>query len=149
MIVFPNPREKRKICTEEQLLVFTQCFCPEGHNLITENAKFDEFDGILLRISNAFGEGYVALSSVYGCKTRVAVGIKLEEGDTYTLSCPKCKAELPVYTKCHCGGDIFVLFLDKEPSFDSFIGACSRIGCTNSYIQIGEEIITTARLEAL
>jgi len=146
MLVTPNPRQKRKICSDDKLLVFTDCYCPNGHNLVTENARFNEFNGILLKISDDKSDGYVALSSVYGCKTRVAVGIKLIEGNEYKLSCPECNTELPVYSKCHCGGKIFVLFLDKEAKFDSFVGACNRIGCTNSYIQIGEELITSARL---
>lgn len=149
MLVTPNRMQKGKICDKEKLLVFTACYCPNGHNLVTENARFDEFNGILLKISDKNEEGYVALNSVYGCKTRVAVGIKLIEGKQYKLSCPECNTELPVYSKCFCGGDIFVLFLDKEASYNSFIGACNRIGCTNSYIQIGEELITSARLATL
>ena len=149
MMVFPNPREKRKICSEEKLLVFTECFCPNGHNLVTENAKFNEFNGILMKISSEEEEGYVALSSVYGCKTRVAVGIKLKEGKKYTLKCPECNIDLPIYAQCHCGGGIFTLFLDKEIRFDSFVGACNRIGCENSYIQIGAELITSVRLETI
>ena len=149
MLVFPNPKQQREICTEENLLVFTECYCPNGHNLITGNAKFDEFDGILLKISKGKEEGHVALSTVYGCKSRIAVGIKLIEGDQYKLSCPECGVGLPVFSKCHCGGDIFAIFLDKSTKYDSFVGACNRIGCTNAYIQIGKELITSARLEAI
>ena len=149
MLIFPNPRKDRIICSQENLLVFTECFCPNGHNLISENARFDEFNGILLEITDNQNKGFIALSSVYGCKIRVAVGIQLVEGQKYKLSCPRCSQQLPIYSKCHCGGDIFVLFLDKESKFDSFVGACNRIGCKNSYIQIGEEIITSARLASM
>jgi hypothetical protein len=146
MLVFPNPREQRKICSEENLLVFTECYCPNGHNLVTSNARFNEFDGILLKISQGEYEGHIALSAVYGCKSKVTVGIQLKKGEKYKLSCTECEVELPVYSKCHCGGDIFALFLDKNANYDSFVGACNRIGCTNAYIQIGKEIITSARL---
>ena len=149
MMVFPNPKKNRKICEDEELLVFTKCYCPNGHNLVTRNAKFNEFNGILLKISKGKKEGHIALSSVYGCKTRVAVGINLKEGEKYKLSCPECDVALPIFSKCHCGGDIFTLFLDKSAKFDSFVGLCNRIGCTNSYIQIGKELITSARLEAI
>ena len=135
--------------SEENLLVFTECYCPNGHNLVTSNARFDEFDGILLKISQGEHEGHVALSSVYGCKLRVAIGIQLKEGELYKLSCTECGLELPVFSKCHCGGDIFALFLDKNIKYDSFVGACNRIGCANAYIQIGKELITSARLEAI
>ena len=89
------------------------------------------------------------MSSVYGCKSRVAVGIQLKEDEQYKLSCPECGVEFPILSKCHCGANIFSLFLDKQSSFDSFVGACSRIGCTNSYIQIGKELITSVRLETI
>lgn len=148
-MVFPNPKKERKICDDENLIVFTECYCPNGHNLVTSNAKFNEFNGILLKISKGEQEGHVALSTVYRCKSRIALGIDLNEGEQYKLCCPECGAELPIFTKCHCGGDIFALFLDKNASFDSFIGACNRIGCTNSYIQIGKELITSARLESI
>lgn len=149
MMIFPNSKEKRTICNEEKLLVFTECYCPNGHNLVNSNAKFNEFNGILLKISKDNKEGHIALSPVYGCKTRIAVGIKLQDGEKYTLSCTECNTILPVFTKCYCDGDIFTLFLDKETKFDSFVGACGRIGCENSYIQIGEELITSARLETI
>jgi len=149
MLVFPNPKEKRTICNQEKLLVFTACYCPNGHNLVTENAKINEFNGILLEISDDENTGYVALSPVYGCKTRIAVGIKLQDGKQYKISCTECHVELPTYSECHCGAHIFALFLDKESSYHSFVGACNRIGCENSYIQIGEELITSARLQEL
>ncbi|MCY1721099.1 hypothetical protein OU798_12145 [Prolixibacteraceae bacterium Z1-6] len=149
MLIFPNPKKHRPICDEEKLLVFTECYCPNGHNLITKNARFNEFDGILLKISKGEKTGQIALSPVYGCELRVAIGIELTEGTQYNLSCPECDAALPIFSKCHCGGDIFALFLDKEVKFDSFIGACNRVGCANSYIQIGKELITSARLEAI
>ena len=149
MMVFPNPKKHRKICNEEKLLVFTECYCPNGHNVVTGNARFNELDGILLKISKANEEGHIALSSVYGCKSKVAIGIKLEEGEQYKLSCTECGEALPVFSKCHCGGDIFALFLDKNINYDSFVGACNRIGCTNAYIQIGKELVTSARLQRI
>jgi len=149
MLVFPNHRGKKKICEEDKLLVFTECYCPNGHNLVTSNARFNDFDGILLKISKEEQEGHIALSSVYGCKTRVVVGIQLKKGVQYKLSCTECGVQLPFFSKCHCGGDIFALFLDKNINYDSFVGACNRIGCTNAYIQIGKELITSARLEKL
>jgi len=148
-MVFPNPKRHSKICSEDKLLVFTECCCPNGHNLISGNAQFNELNGILLKIGKDNKEGHIALSPVYGCKSWMAIGIKLKEGEQYKLSCPECDTVLPVFSRCHCGGDIFVLFLEKEAKFDSFIGACNRIGCTNSYIQIGQELITTVRQEAM
>ena len=148
-MIFPNHKKQTTGCDEEKILVFTECYCPNGHQLITGNARFNEFDGILLKIEKGDETGHIALSPVYGCHFRVSVGINLREDEMYTLSCPECGTALPVYSKCHCGGDIFALFLDKKARFNSFIGACNRIGCTNSFIQIAEKIITSARQEAL
>ena len=146
-MIFPNPLIKKKICAEENVIIFTECYCPNGHDLITAKAKFDKFDGILLKISTESSEGLFALSPVYGCKTRISVEIDLKEGEQYNFSCPECNVPLPVYTKCHCGANIFTLFLNNNADFHSFLGACDRIGCTNSYIQLGEEIVTSARLD--
>lgn len=149
MMIFPKPRKPIRVCDKEKLLVFTECYCPNGHQLITNKARFNEFNGIYLKIAKDNEEGYVALSPVYGCHSRMSVEIDLKEGELYTISCPECGAVLPVFSKCHCDGNIFTLFLDKEASFDSFIGACNRIGCTNSYLQIGKELITSAQLETI
>lgn len=148
-MVFPNKKQQSSICKDEKLMVFTACYCPNGHNLVTQNVKFNEFDGLLLKISKDQSEGHIALSSVYGCKSRITIGINLEEGEKYKLSCPDCHEDLPTFSKCHCGGEIFALFLDKNAKFDSFVGACNRIGCNNSYIQIGKELVTSARLQAM
>lgn len=149
MMVFPNPLQKQKICAEEELVVFTECYCPKGHNLVREEAQFNDFNGIYLKIAKEGQEGFVALSPVYGCKNKVSVGIKLKKGMRYELRCPECDTVLPSFSKCHCEGDIITLFLNKKADFHSFIGACNRIGCENSYIQIGKELITTIRQEAL
>ncbi len=149
MMVFPNPKKKRTTYAEEKLVVFTECYCPNGHNLINKSSHFNEFKGIFLKISKDGTKGFVALSPVLGCKTRVAIGIELIEGEQYKLSCPECNTTLPIFTKCHCGGEIFTLFLNKEADFHSFLGVCNRIGCENSYVQFGEELITSARLETI
>lgn len=149
MLIFPNPEKEKHICKDEKLLIFTECYCPNGHQLITSKVRFNEQDGILLKIGKNGESGNVALSPVYGCHIRISLGIILKEGELYRLSCPECDTTFPVYSKCHCGGDIFTLFLDEEAQFNSFIGACNRIGCTNSYIQIGEELITSARIGAI
>lgn len=148
MLLFPRKEKEDKSCSEdEDLIVFTDCYCQKGHELVSDFAKFKEFNGLLLNISRKEKSGQVALSPIYGCRTRVSLGIDLKEGKKYTLSCPTCETELPAYNKCHCGGKIITLFLNEEGNFDSFIGVCNRIGCENSYIQIGEELITSARLE--
>jgi len=149
MLLFPNQGRKENTCKDENLIVFTDCYCPNGHELISSKAKFKEFKGIILQASKNEEVGQVALSPIYGCKTRVSIGIDLKDGEIYTLSCPKCETKLPYYSECHCGGNISTLFLNEEGNFNSFIGACNRTGCTNSYIQIGEELITSARLDNL
>ncbi len=147
-MIFPNPLRKEEICNEEKLLVFTECYCPNGHSLISENVFFNGFKGILLKISKDDESGQVALSPVYGCKNRIAIDIDLKEGELYTFSCSECGEILPTYSKCHCGGDIFTLFLNREGNFNSFVGACNRIGCNNAYIQVGKKLITSVRLDS-
>ena len=149
MLLFPNSKKKEESCNTENLIVYTDCYCPNGHDLISSKAKFKDFNGIMLKISKADDSGMVALSPIYGCKTRVSIDIDLKEGELYKLHCPECEAKLPFYSKCHCGGNIATLFLNEKGNFNSFIGVCNRIGCTNSYIQNGEELITSARLQTI
>ena len=148
-MVFPNPRQIKLRSKKKEQIVFSECYCPNGHQLISSKAKFNKLNGILLKISKEEKEGYIALSPIYGNKIRVGVLIDLIEGECYKLSCPECNVELPIFTNCHCGGEIFSLFLSKKASFDSFIGACNRIGCENSYVQNGDDLFTVERLKAV
>ena len=148
-MVFPNPLKKAMMCSKEEVVVFKKCYCQNGHKLINKQAMFDDLPGIILKISDEKYEGTVALSPVYGCKTKVSLNINLKKDVLYTLSCPECNEPLPIFSHCHCGGDLVILFLNKKGSYESYLGVCNRIGCQNANIKLGDELFTLARLEQL
>jgi len=140
MMVFPNPLRKSQICKGKELLVIEQCFCHNGHNLISDRAVFNGFNGIMLRASRGKQSGLVALSPVYGYKSRVSLDLKFNSGEIWEISCPVCNQPLPVYSECDCGGKLFVLFLNPNRNFSNAIILCNRIDCFNAEIKLESEM---------
>jgi hypothetical protein len=64
MMVFPIPEKIKAAGKMENLLVIKQCFCPNGHNLVSEQAVFDTFNGIIVKVKKSGVEGLVALNPV-------------------------------------------------------------------------------------
>ncbi|MDX9759137.1 MAG: hypothetical protein RBU27_08260 [Bacteroidota bacterium] len=148
MMVFPTPvmRELRE-CSKA--LVVKACYCPRGHNLINDKVVFGDFEGILLRMRKGHSEGLLALSPVYGDKSRITLGLRPERGDILTLLCPDCGVPLPVYDECMCGGDILALFTRPVPDFGNCVGICNRLGCHHAEIRNGDELLSYANIEHL
>jgi hypothetical protein len=142
MMIIPNPIKSGSICRQKELIVVQSCYCPNGHNLISPQAVFNGFEGIILKIRREGQEGLVALSPVYGYKSRVALRVEMEEGQIWKVSCPHCDEPLPLYDKCECGADMICLFLDKSANFGSSICICNRIGCHHAGIHYSDEIIS-------
>jgi hypothetical protein len=141
MMVFPNPEKRKEPVKMKELLVIRFCCCSEGHNLVSDQAMFDDFAGILLKARKAGEVGQVALSPVYGVKHRISLGIKLEKDDLLEILCPECGQPLPVFSACSCGGSLVALFLDEKKDFTNCILICSRVGCHNAKIRLHNEII--------
>lgn len=139
-MLFPNPIKKTEICKHKELLVIEKCFCHNGHNLINEHAVFNGFSGIMLKVCRGGQSGTVALSPVYGYKSRVTLDISLKSGEIWDVCCPVCDEHLPVYSECTCGGKIFALFLNKKTDFSKCILLCNRIDCFNAEIKLEHEM---------
>ncbi len=141
MMIFPNPERIKKAAELKELIVIKQCFCPEGHNLISEQAVFDGFNGIVLKVKSGKKRGLVALNPVYGLKHRIAFGIKLRKDELLEVFCPECRKPLPVYSTCACGGNLIALFLDDKLDFASSLLICNRVDCQNAQIRFHNEVI--------
>jgi len=141
MMIFPSPERIKKAGKMENLLVIGRCFCPNGHNLVSEQAMFDGFNGIMLKVKKAGQEGRVALNPVYGLKHRVSLDIKLIKDELLEIICPECGVALPVYSSCSCGGDLIALFLGEKPDFTNSILICNRVDCPNAQIRLHNEIV--------
>ena len=145
MLVIPNPFGKR-VPSEEKILVLREVYCPEGHNLISERAFFNGEPGILMRARQGDREGYVALSPIFGEKSRVAIDIDLAAGEILELYCPTCGVALPTHSTCHCGADLICLFLSAEADFADSVGVCNRVDCTNVQLIRSGELISRAQV---
>lgn len=142
MLIIPNPVSSESICKSKQLLLIKECYCQNGHNMISNKAIFNGFAGIVIRVRRGNEEGLVALSPVYGYKSRVSLNVCLFDDQIWDICCPQCNVILPVYSSCACGGNMIALFSDKEANFANCIGICNRIGCYNSGIQHSNELLT-------
>lgn len=149
MLIIPNPVSAEAICKQKQLLLVNECYCQNGHNLISSQAIFNGFKGIVFKVKRGNEEGLVALSPVYGFKSRVSLNVDLFNDQIWEICCPQCDVSLPVYSNCSCGGNMIALFTDDEANFSNCIGICNRIGCFNAGIQHSNELLTMSMIQNL
>ena len=108
MLVIPDPRKKES--PKEKILVIEECYCSNGHSLISSMAVFDGFDGILFKAKRGKESGMIALSPVYGEKNRISLDLNLIDGDIWDFYCPECNVTLPNYNTCDCGARLITFF---------------------------------------
>lgn len=140
ILIIPVP-EKKSTAVREIILV-KSCYCQHGHNLVSSQAKFGEHQGIVLGIGRRKKKSLIALSPVYGDKSRISLGEPLKEGEILQLLCPECKAELPSYARCECGGDLIVMFTHPEVDYRNCVGVCNRVGCKHAEIKNEGQLMT-------
>jgi hypothetical protein len=141
MMLYPVPEHSKKIASKKSLLVVSECYCPEGHDLLSDRAIFDNFRGIVLKVNQMGEEGLVALSPVYGVKSRVSLNVALLKDRLLEIKCPECNTALPVFSPCSCGGNLVALFLDKKKDFTNCILVCNRVDCFNAQIRLHDEVV--------
>lgn len=141
------PTREKVIKPQKKAIIIQECFCPEGHNLISSRFSFDGHNGILLKVRHGRNSGFIALSPICGQKSRIDSGITLVENDLLVLSCPHCHSRLPVYSPCECGANLVTFFLDQEGSFTNCIGVCNRIGCKHAVIILQNELSVCSGLD--
>mgnify|MGYP006311582393 FL=1 len=147
MMLFPNPIRKSEVCKSENLLLVKECHCQNGHSLISPQAIFNGFPGILIRVSRKDKTGLVALSPVYGYKSRVSLDVELKGGQIWKIHCPDCGEELPKYSDCSCGAHLTCMFLDQTSDFSNCILICNRIDCFNAEIKYRNELVHYSSLD--
>lgn len=148
MMIIPNPI-REEISGAKKVFVASKLFCPNGHNIISERASFNGHSGIVVKVQSSKGEGSIALSPIYGEKTRVAIDVDLQSGETVKLLCPQCSAELPAYSSCVCGASLTAFFLSAEADFSDCIGICNRIDCSHAHLIKSGKMISLSMIDAL
>ncbi len=134
ILFIPRPKTT-ELGKAKKIMVVKDCFCPNGHSLISSRVRFGSYNGIFLKVRTSNGEGFIALSPVFGDKSRISLDVDLPEGELIEILCPECSAELPVYGKCECGGDLKVTFTRPEVDFNNCVGFCNRVGCRHAEIK--------------
>jgi len=151
-LIIPDPREHKKAgAILKPVAVVEHCYCPQGHDIIWENADFNGYPGIRLLVENQdHKRGFVILSPIFGDHTRVALDIKIREGEKLRLLCPICEAGFPVLKKCECeNGELRVISLKKDFSYSDAIAICDIVGCFSSFIVKAGDLITQSMIEAI
>ncbi|NVO18177.1 MAG: hypothetical protein HXX13_00660 [Bacteroidetes bacterium] len=120
---------------DSDVIVIRDCYCPNGHDLVTNRAKFGDHDGIVIGVRGAEKIGYIALSPLYGDKSRICIDYDLKEGELLSLICPQCQVQLPTYAVCECGGVLVVMFTKPEVDYKNLVGICNRVGCKHAEIK--------------
>lgn len=134
ILFIPRPKKSDEE-KAKKIIVVTDCYCPQGHSLISSRVRFGNYNGIFLKVRTSNGEGYIALSPVFGDKSRISLDVDLPEGELIEILCPECNVGLPVYGKCECGGDLKVTFTIPAPDFNNCVGFCNRVGCRHAEIK--------------
>ncbi|HOW26044.1 MAG TPA: hypothetical protein PK711_10280 [Bacteroidales bacterium] len=141
MLFIPTPERTKAFSKVSSLLVISQCYCPEGHNLVSSRAIFDGYEGILLKVRKGDQTGLVALSPVYGVKSRISYDIDLKKGDILQILCPVCEKPFPLYHPCSCGGHLVTIFMDEKINYSNCILICNRVDCFNAELRFHDELV--------
>lgn len=132
----------RKTPVEEipQQQVVEQCFCPNGHNILSEKHRYSGHPGILLKLKAAGREGLLSLSPIIGDPARTFHDFKQVSGEIVDICCPICEQPFPIYNQCGCNAHLIALFTSLKSDYSDCIGICQRIGCLNAEIISGREL---------
>lgn len=149
IVLFPNPIKRSQIRRKRDVLVIKECYCQNGHNLVTDQAIFDSHRGIVLKVKKDNKEGLVALSPLYGYKSRVSFGLSFYTDEVWEPLCPECGERLPTVSTCECESEMFSLFLDKNADFANCMILCSRVDCEHSELRYKNKTVSYNQVKGL
>ncbi|MCP4137673.1 MAG: hypothetical protein GY754_42290 [bacterium] len=147
-MIIPDP-VKKEAGKSEKVLAVKECFCQNGHSLIKSRAQFNGHAGIMLKVKLDSLEGLVAISPIFGEKSRISIDIDLKKDDLLSLCCPECGEPLPVFSPCNCGGELIALFNTKKADFANCIGVCNRVDCPNAVTKNEGELLSISMIDSM
>jgi len=127
--------QKREVIAEQDLQkcqVITECYCQNGHSILTDVALFQGHRGLTLKLKNKASEGLLVISPVIGDRGRTFIDFEKQVGEIVDICCPTCSEPFPVYNVCPCGAHLVALFTSPKTRFSQCIGICQRLGCLHS-----------------
>ncbi len=147
MLKIPTLKKVTKEIIEEQVVI-SECYCVNGHNLITKEHYLNGQPGIKLNFKSQSSDGTVILSAVIGDYNKYFLEGSWTKGEKVNMSCPECKATLPVLTSCSCSpeAEFVALGLTPKIDFNNSIALCNIIGCKDSYSMVKSEKVINKTL---
>ncbi|NIP49792.1 MAG: hypothetical protein GWO30_07305 [Gammaproteobacteria bacterium] len=127
--------QKREVITEEKLQsqeVVEECYCLNGHSILTDKAEFQGKPGLTLKLKVSTEEGLLVISPFIGDHDRTFIDFNKHVGEIVEICCPTCSEPFPVYNVCPCGAHLVALFTSPKAQFSQCIGICQRLGCLHS-----------------
>lgn len=127
--------QKREVITDQvpgKSEVITECYCPNGHTILTDTASFQGHPGLTLKLKSKTSEGLLVISPVLGDRDRLFIDFEKQAGEVVEICCPTCSEPFPVYNVCPCGAHLVALFTSLKAHFSQCIGICQRLGCLHS-----------------
>ena len=127
--------QKREVIAEQDPQnkeVISECYCVNGHSILSESEKFQSHAGLSLKLKSKTSEGLLILSPVIGDRERTFVGFDRLSGEVVDICCPTCAEPFPIYNECPCGAHLVALFTSPNAQFSQCIGICQRLGCLHS-----------------
>ncbi len=119
---------------DDVFIVISQAFCPNGHNLVTDdNADFDGYPGLKVRLESGEKSGNVVLSPFHGDDSKKGA-TDWVPGDKLRISCSICNEPLAKMASCRCDGkgDLVKLYLTPNLSDSHVLAMCNIWGCRRS-----------------
>lgn len=127
--------QKREVIAEldpQKIDLIAECYCPQGHSILTETALFQGHPGLTLKLKNKTCEGLLVISPILGDRDRIFIDFEKRVGEVVDICCPTCSEPFPVYNACPCGAHLVALFTSPKTRFSQCIGICQRLGCLHS-----------------
>lgn len=131
--VYSGPISSDKL-NKHETNVFEECYCPNGHNLLSKDVLFFDFPAIKIQIRHKKDLAILYISPVIGDKCKVSFDTRLKTELLYELLCPECSVMLPAFSPCSCGGNLVAVFLDKGLKLSNCVTLCNRFGCPHSEV---------------
>ena len=147
MRIVPVSEMGKVIKSDKTIWAVERVYCTNGHLLMDKEHPIHGYPGIRLSFQNPHGEGEIVISALAGDLTKITLDGELEPGASHELSCPKCRAVLPVLMPCGCKrkGSLVVMGLTPKLNFNNAITLCDVAGCTNASLVSCGEIIRHKR----
>lgn len=127
--------QKRDVISEQDVVkrdVITECYCANGHSILTDAGVFQGHPGLTLKLRSKTAEGLLSISPVIGDRNRTFIDFERLPGEVVEICCPTCAEPFPVYNACPCGAHLVALFTSPKAQFSRCVGICQRIGCLHS-----------------